>query len=135
VAVLEAVALDQALRRGATNLARRFFAQIAHIVDTPWSIAAGGDLRMPQVIGSRTPMVRFRNWYLAKLHVEARHDSRLVMAFLRVTNLLAPPSSLLRPSVVMRVLLAAPVQMAARQTWNSFRRGCELAAVALARFT
>jgi len=123
VAALEACALGETLRRGSANLARRFYARIANIVDIPWSLAAGGDLRMSQVIGSRTPILRFRNWYIAKLHLAARQDSRLVLAFQRVVNLLAPPSSLLRPSVMVRVLFAVPVQVAVRQITELFLRG------------
>jgi hypothetical protein len=135
VAALEAVELDKALRPGSAHLAQRFFAQIAKIVDVPWSIAAGNDLRMSQVVGPRTPMVRFLNWYIVKLHVGARDDSRLALAFQRVASLLAPPSSLLKPSVIARVLLTTPIQRFARQTRKSLVRGCELAAVVRARFT
>jgi 2-polyprenyl-6-methoxyphenol hydroxylase-like FAD-dependent oxidoreductase len=41
VAVLEALELDMALRHGSKNLAGRFFAQVAKVVDSPWTIAAG----------------------------------------------------------------------------------------------
>jgi 2-polyprenyl-6-methoxyphenol hydroxylase-like FAD-dependent oxidoreductase len=107
VAALEALELDKALQVGSTSLARRFFAQTARIVDVPWSIAAGNDLRMPGVTGSRTPLVRFLNWYVAKLHVAARHDSSLAMAFQKVASLLVPPQSLLRPTLIARVFSAA----------------------------
>ena len=107
VAALEALQLDKALQVGSTSLARRFFAQIATIVDVPWSVAATNDLRMPGVAGSRTPLVRFLNWYVAKLHLGARQDSSLAMAFQKVASLLVPPQSLLKPSVIARVLSAA----------------------------
>ena len=107
VAALEAVELDKALRAGSTNLARRFFAQTAKIVDVPWSIAAGGDLRMSETAGQRTLMVRFLNWYIARLHVGARSDASLALAFQNVSGLLAPPQSLFKPGVTARVLSAA----------------------------
>jgi flavin-dependent dehydrogenase len=107
VAVLEALELDKALQVGSTSLARRFFAQIARIVDVPWSIAAGKDLRMPGVAGSRTPLVRFLNWYVAKVHLAAQYDSSVAMAFHKVASLLVPPQSLFKPSVMARVLSAA----------------------------
>jgi flavin-dependent dehydrogenase len=135
VAALEAAELNRALRLGSANLARRFFAQTAKIVDVPWSIAAGNDLRISEVVGSRTPMVRFLNWYIAKLHVGARDDSSLAMAFQNVASLLAPPSSLLKPSVIARVLLTAPIERVAGRVWKSFLRGCELSAIVRARFT
>ena len=49
-------------------------------------------------------MVRFINWYIGKLHTAAQHDEQLTNAFLRVANLVAPPPTLLSPSVAWRVL-------------------------------
>jgi 2-polyprenyl-6-methoxyphenol hydroxylase-like FAD-dependent oxidoreductase len=106
VAALEAVALRECLARGRAGLARRFFRRAARIVDIPWSIAAVSDLRFPEVEGRRGPMVRFVNWYLAKLHVAARTDRVVSHAFLRLTNLLATPASVLRPGIALRVLRA-----------------------------
>jgi hypothetical protein len=107
VAALEALELDKALQVGSTSLARRFFAQVARIVDVPWSIAAGNDLRMPGVTGSRTPMTGFLNWYVAKVHLAAQYDSSVAMAFHHVASLLLSPQSLFKPSLVARVLSAA----------------------------
>jgi 2-polyprenyl-6-methoxyphenol hydroxylase-like FAD-dependent oxidoreductase len=107
VAVLEAVELDKALREGPRKLAGRFFARAAKIVDAPWSMAAGNDLRMPDVPGKRTVMGRFLHWYLAKLNMAARYDMSAVIAFQKAKNLLAPPQSLLKPQLMARVLAAA----------------------------
>ena len=107
VAVLEAIELDKALREGPRKLAGRFFARAAKIVDAPWSMAAGNDLRMPDVPGKRTVMGRFLHWYLAKLNMAARYDMSAVIAFQKAKNLLAPPQSLLKPQLMARVLSAA----------------------------
>jgi 2-polyprenyl-6-methoxyphenol hydroxylase-like FAD-dependent oxidoreductase len=104
VAAQEAVMLQQCLRTGANGLARRFFKAAAAIVDIPWHIAAGGDLRNPQVEGARSPMLRFINWYIDKLHLAATEDSALATTFLKVVNLMMPPPSLLRPAIARRVL-------------------------------
>jgi hypothetical protein len=56
------------------------------------------------VEGERSARTKFIHWYIDKLHIAARHDPALVLAFHNVTNLLAPPSSLLRPQVMLRVL-------------------------------
>jgi hypothetical protein len=48
--------------------------------------------------------VRFINWYIGRLHLAARHDPKLAIAFLEVANLEAPPTRLLHPSIVMRVI-------------------------------
>src|SRR5581483_1345200 len=59
VAALEAMELDRALAAGRADLARRFFAGASKIVDIPWSIAVGGDLRIPEVKGPRNAGVAF----------------------------------------------------------------------------
>ena len=104
VAAQEAVLLQQCLSAGATDLANRFFAAAAGTIDTPWDIAVGNDLRHPKVEGPRPAKVRFINWYIGKLHMAARHDAKLATAFLEVANLEAPPTRLLQPAVVMRVI-------------------------------
>jgi 2-polyprenyl-6-methoxyphenol hydroxylase-like FAD-dependent oxidoreductase len=104
VAAQEAALLCQCLDAGDADLARRFFAAAAVAIDTPWDIAVGNDLRHPQVQGPRSPKVRFINWYIGKLHMAARHDAKLAIAFLEVANLEAPPTRLLHPAIVTRVL-------------------------------
>jgi 2-polyprenyl-6-methoxyphenol hydroxylase-like FAD-dependent oxidoreductase len=112
VAALEAVALAAVLRRGSTDIARRFFRRAAKIVDGAWSISAGNDLRMPEAAGHRSAMVTFTNWYVAKLLQAGRRDPSVARAFLRVSNLLEVPPSLLRPSVLFGVIRAAALQRA-----------------------
>ncbi len=104
VAAQEALLLRQCLSAGPVDLASRFFAAAAGAVDTPWDIAVGNDLRHPKVEGPRPAKVRFINWYIGKLHMAARHDAKLATAFLEVANLEAPPTRLLQPAVVMRVI-------------------------------
>jgi len=103
VAAQEALTLQQCLRAGPNDLAQRFFKAAAKIVDIPWDIAVGNDLRHPQVKGARPPMLRFINWYIGKLHLAATRDSTLATAFLKVANLMIPPSSLLHPAIAWRV--------------------------------
>ena len=103
VAVLEAQALDQCLAAGPADLAGRFFKRARKIIDVPWSIAVGSDLRHPGVKGRRDPMLRFINWYIGKLSLAARRDSDLSLAFLEVANLIKPPPSLLSPRLAIKV--------------------------------
>jgi 2-polyprenyl-6-methoxyphenol hydroxylase-like FAD-dependent oxidoreductase len=105
VAGLQALALRECLQDGpAAGLATRFFARVARIVDIPWGIAVGSDLRFPGVQGARTAKVRFVNAYLARFHLSAAADPVLGRAFLRVVNLMDRPESLLRPALALRVL-------------------------------
>src|SRR5215217_1058434 len=107
VAALEALALRDCLRDGAGQLGQRFFRSAAKLVDTPWGIAVGADLRFPEVEGPRTPKVRMVNAYLARLHVAAGRDPVLGRAFLRVVNLIDPPERLMSPELAYRVMRGA----------------------------
>jgi 2-polyprenyl-6-methoxyphenol hydroxylase-like FAD-dependent oxidoreductase len=104
VAALEALLLRRLLTEGTGDLAPRFFRAAARLIDAPWSIAVGTDLRFPQVRGRRSAKVRFVNAYVHQLHAAAASDPELGAAFLRVINLIDPPTRLLRPAVVLRVM-------------------------------
>lgn len=106
VAALEADVLRGELLKGAENLAKRFFDQAAKAIDTPWNIAVGSDLRMPETVGPRSLGVKLINWYISKLHKWGHHDDAAAVAFMRVAHLLATPDSLMRPAMVLRVLWA-----------------------------
>ncbi|MDJ0795728.1 MAG: hypothetical protein QNJ51_02635 [Calothrix sp. MO_167.B12] len=105
VAALEAIALQNCLNQGTDNLAKRFFIAASKVVDCPWSTAVISDLRVPQVQGKRSLMVRLMNWYTSKLQTAAQQDLVLAIAFLSVTNLMAAPSSLMGLGIIFRVLL------------------------------
>ena len=108
VAALQAVELENTLASGDGDLelAKSFFRRAAKVVAIPWSIAVGNDQRIPESVGRRTAGVRFINWYTSKLHKAAHGDPVSALAFHRVGNLLAPPSSILHPRVAARVLWA-----------------------------
>ncbi|NEK56447.1 hypothetical protein GCU56_00975 [Geodermatophilus sabuli] len=104
VAAVEALALRRCLDRGTEDLAHRFFRAAATVIDSPWRIAVGGDLRFPGVPGPRTRSVRAVNAYLERLHVAAEHDPAVGRAFLRVVSLLDPPQRLFAPGTALRVM-------------------------------
>ena len=104
VAALEAVALKSALAEGTEGLARRFFLQASKVIDIPWNIAVGNDLRMPEASGPRSSGIKLINAYVAKLHKAAHHDHVVALAFHEVGNLLKPPSHIMRPRIALRVL-------------------------------
>jgi hypothetical protein len=103
VAALQAAALEQSLATGQLS-AQHFFSRAAKVVDSPWRIAVGADLRIPETVGPRSKAIDFVNWYLSKLHKAAHRDPAASVAFLRVANLVAPPPSVMHPRIVMRVL-------------------------------
>jgi flavin-dependent dehydrogenase len=101
----QAVALEESLGANGDISAREFFQRAAKVVDNPWSMAVGGDLKIPETVGPRSAGVTFINWYIAKLHKAAHRDPEASLAFLKVANLLAPPPSIMAPRIAMRVLL------------------------------
>lgn len=103
VAAIEATVLRDCLSQGVVDLAARFFRQASQVIDIPWSITVGNDLRLTSNPQFSLPR-RFINWYVGKLQVAARHDPELSLAFMKVANLFLPPPSLLRPRLAWRVL-------------------------------
>ncbi len=108
VAAMQAVALDEELARGTTALSRRFLKRACALVDAPWEVAAGGDLRFPQIVGPRPLMLGPINRYLSRLHRAAQQDEVAALAFHRVLNLVDPPSAILSPKVAWHVFRPRP---------------------------
>jgi 2-polyprenyl-6-methoxyphenol hydroxylase-like FAD-dependent oxidoreductase len=82
VAAVEALALRRYLERGTEPQPRRWFRDLARVVDVPWDMAAGGDLAFPGVPGRRTPKGRLVNAYITRLHAAAAHDASLAGDFI-----------------------------------------------------
>jgi 2-polyprenyl-6-methoxyphenol hydroxylase-like FAD-dependent oxidoreductase len=106
VAALQAIELKNTLAScdGDLTLAKTFFRRAAKVVEIPWTLAVGNDLRIPETVGRRTASTKFVNWYISKLHRAAHTDPVAALAFHRVGNLLAPPPSIMHPRVAARVL-------------------------------
>jgi hypothetical protein len=104
VAANEALVLQACLAQGSAQLAQRFFKDVCPVLAGPWQVAVGNDLRLPHVEGTRTRMDNIMNWYIGKLHIAARHDAALSVTFLKVVNMMAPPTKLLHPRVALRIL-------------------------------
>lgn len=103
VAAMDAVALQEALRGGTTDLARRYFRAAAKGISVAWDIGAGSDLVFPEVQGRRTPGMRFINWYVRHVLTAGETDPDVFVQFARVTGLLDPPTVMFRPEFLYRV--------------------------------
>lgn len=106
VAAMAAERLQQHL--GATSRfdAQSFARQLSRVVDTPWNLAAGGDLGFPTVQGRRTLATDMANRYVTRVQRGAVKDAVVAKAFLRVAGLMEEPTSLFRPSIIARTLAA-----------------------------
>ncbi|OLT14807.1 hypothetical protein BJF78_17350 [Pseudonocardia sp. CNS-139] len=106
VAALEAMVLRDLLAAGAEDLARRFHAEAAGVLDAPWAVGTADDLRFPEAAGRRRavdgPIAR----YLARCRAAAAGNAELATAYLRVANLVDPPLRLVAPGHLARVLRA-----------------------------
>ncbi len=104
VAALEALCLQQCLDDGTEQLASRFFQAIAKPVEAAWRMAASGDLRFSTAEYRPPRKVRAMNWYMDRFQIAARSESTVAAAFVEVVNFTEPPSTLLTPTIALRVL-------------------------------
>lgn len=104
-AALGADVLARHVGRGRVPRPLAFFRDLARVTDAPWALAAGGDLGFPGTEGRRTLAVRMGNAYVPRLRSAAVHDAALTRAFLRTAGLVDPPTAIMRPRVLARVLL------------------------------
>jgi hypothetical protein len=107
VAALEAQLLGRLLHEGGDELWLRFFTASATLLDNPWGIVVGGDLRFPYVEGERTAEMLEMGEYLERYREAAEDDAVLATALLRVINMLDGPERLVAPELQERVLRGA----------------------------
>ncbi len=103
VLACQALVLRAALAKGLDGLAPRFFKAAAQSIDTPWQLAVGADLALPQVSGPRPFPLKLINAYVARVQRVAVHDAVVAAAFVKVMHMLAPPPSLFAPALMWRV--------------------------------
>ena len=103
VAALQAVALRQTLASGGDRLSQRYFKASGKIVDIAWDLAIGSDLSLPEVVGERRILTRLSNAWAERVLRAAEHDPYIAEVFGSVTDLLAPPTVMMRPHFVWRV--------------------------------
>ncbi|CAA9590479.1 MAG: hypothetical protein AVDCRST_MAG18-5041 [uncultured Thermomicrobiales bacterium] len=106
-AALAVMALADCLREARGDLRGlpgRFYKRAATVIDTPWQMAAGGDFAYPGVTGKRAPGTDVINGYMGRVFGAATADRHVCRTLVEVANLLAPPSALFAPRVLLGVL-------------------------------
>ncbi|MDM0047528.1 NAD(P)/FAD-dependent oxidoreductase [Variovorax sp. J22R115] len=109
VAALEAQALKCCLEAGIKGLEERYFNAAAGVIEAPWTITVGNDRQLAPG-GPHGSMPQRLRWRWVQHVLRAGHrDRHIADAFLRVARLLDPPTALLRPALVARVIAVAGV--------------------------
>jgi len=101
-AAMTAIWLRTCLESGVDGLTSRYFKGVTTIVDVPWAITVGNDLRFPEWPARARGASRS-----SRVHAPPapRRDDRHVVGetFLKVANFLVPPQKLISPRVLWRV--------------------------------
>jgi len=86
------------------GLAPMFQEKVAHVIDTPWQLATGEDLRFPEVEGERPRTLPLMNWYVEQVHAICGYDPDVMARFYRVQHMLTGPGALFHPRIALAVL-------------------------------
>ncbi|WP_314252276.1 NAD(P)/FAD-dependent oxidoreductase [Streptomyces sp. DSM 40907] len=107
VAALGALALRDLLATGsAGNLAQRAQRAIARPVDAAWALSTGQDIHFTTTKGKRPKLAdRLLRRYVSRLSRTATGSFRAATALTDVLALQAPPTSLVRPGVLLAALI------------------------------
>jgi 2-polyprenyl-6-methoxyphenol hydroxylase-like FAD-dependent oxidoreductase len=92
---------------GSTALWSRFLGRAKKVIANPWAIAVGADFSYTETTGPKPPGTDVVNKYVSRVVVAAQHDARVAAALWNVQGLLAPPPSLMKPPMLVRVLRAS----------------------------
>ncbi|MBD1916178.1 MULTISPECIES: FAD-binding monooxygenase [Cyanophyceae] len=106
-AALQAEALDELLHHPGDplqDIARKFFRRAAELIDIPWQTAVAEDFRYPETQGKKSPGTTLINAYITCVNRASHRDPLIGAAFLKVMNMMAPPTSLFQPQILWRVL-------------------------------
>ncbi|GAA1477335.1 FAD-binding monooxygenase [Nocardioides aestuarii] len=103
LAALQAVALRRRAGRGLEDVRRRHAVDAAAVAERAWTVVVGADLNLPGVEGARPPGHGAVSRYVARAQRVARRDPVVARTLMRVTNLLEPPTALMRPRIALRV--------------------------------
>ncbi|WP_394847977.1 FAD-dependent monooxygenase [Pendulispora brunnea] len=113
ISALHALVLDACLEKQRRGGCLRGFShalrdEMAKIVDIAWQGATREDMRYPEVEGTRPADMDFMHAYMDRVHATAIRDPDVARRILQVVHMLEPPSTLLSPDILTRVVAAEP---------------------------
>lgn len=107
VCALEAQALDACLQYsngGLNGLSQKYFEKASRIIDNAWKMATNVDFIYPQTEGKRPWGNCLMRWYNTQLFQLSAHDGEAATTFHEVLHFLKPPSTLLHPYILTKIL-------------------------------
>jgi 2-polyprenyl-6-methoxyphenol hydroxylase-like FAD-dependent oxidoreductase len=111
--ILDACLRDQQRQHPAGNLdglARRFQRRLAHRNGDPWMLSTGEDLRYPTTTGMNVSVrTRLMHRYVDRLLPVVLQDLRIAEIYLQVFGMLARPTALFAPRVLVAAARAKPI--------------------------
>jgi 2-polyprenyl-6-methoxyphenol hydroxylase-like FAD-dependent oxidoreductase len=112
VTALEARALAACLNEeprpgaGRSEPAGRFLELISPLLDVAWATSTGGDLRYPEIQGTRTPEMEEAAVFMSEVYLAASRDVEVGRTVVRLVNLQDGPEALADPDFLKRVRAA-----------------------------
>jgi 2-polyprenyl-6-methoxyphenol hydroxylase-like FAD-dependent oxidoreductase len=107
VAAVQATVLRDCLNAGEAGLPRRFYLRAARMLDAPWDMGMGNDVRYPHVDARPRHGSTIIGRYVDRVTRAAGRHPAVARRFLAVGNMMASPAALFAPAVVARALAPA----------------------------
>ena len=108
-ACLQAVELDRLMKENVEEgkLAKLYFRRTLKIKNKLWQMSTGEDFRFPETTGARPFGIGLVNKFVSLVHRATIKDEVVCRTFLKVMGLIDPPTKLLRPNIVWRIVKAS----------------------------
>jgi 2-polyprenyl-6-methoxyphenol hydroxylase-like FAD-dependent oxidoreductase len=100
----QALILNRRLQQGRHRIHRGFFRDANRTVTPIWWLSTISDATLPGVSGPTVPGANLAMRYIRRLLTVAERNPALATQFMQVIGSLNPPTSLLRPTTLLRVL-------------------------------
>ena len=103
---LQAVELDKLMKENKAEhqLAKTFFKRTVKIKNKLWKMSTNEDFRFSETTGTRPFGIGLMNKYVSQMHRATLHDEVVCKTFLKVMGLVDPPTKLMHPKIIWRIL-------------------------------